>query len=119
MLKILEAASAVAVEAMVREDLTLALIGNESAGTSFKEPRGGGYAPIKIPAKAWKFKGGTAIHPKVTFVFSGPTSPGVIYGYVVKRGTTPMWFELFPEPFPVKVRGDALDITLTLSVLGA
>jgi hypothetical protein len=109
-------------ELVVKSGLTVSLFSNDHTPSasdtlgSYQEPSGGGYSPRKLPGKTWTVQNGVARAPEQVFTFSGPTSPDVIYGYVVKLGNIVMWAERLPEPFPVAIKGDTLIITPMLAL---
>lgn len=87
----------------------------------FSEAAGGGYAPVALSTDGWVLTADApaeALHPPVSFRFSGPleTNP-TIYGYYVTAADGGWLFaDVLVAPFTPANAGDALDLAPALTL---
>lgn len=109
------------------EDLVLklftndAVLGRSVTADAFVEPRGQGYAPVRLKPVDWQLRPATdleaavATYPSVTFVFDGPL-PEPLRGYFLVGADTGdlAGVQAFDAPRPIEFKGDQERVTVTL-----
>lgn len=79
---------------------------------SFREAKGGGYAPIPLEGKRWEFGDVEATYPEQVWTFAGEL--GDIHGFfIVQDGSDAcVLAERFADgPYSVKRQGDRIKVT--------
>ena len=105
-----------ALELLIRSGLVLRLFAVDREPKAshtlehYREPEGGGYAPIHLPLDGWAFGKDGAAYPRQTFVFSGEA--GQIYGWLItSQDGIVMEAEQFRGgPHKIARRGDRIEV---------